>query len=541
MEKKQENLTVREILNMPGFQEMKILAGEKGLDNLVTNVSVMDAPDIYKWMKGGEILLTTAYIMKDDPQELKDLIIHLKEVGTASLSIKLERFIDELPKEIIETANELDFPILTMPQNFAFTDVIKPVLTKIINKQAENLLISERIHESFTQISIQEGGTKEVIDTLSEIINRNVAFWDNFTNELVGNGETENIFEGNDEEKIWDLKKNFSSHKVEISKMVTGYFFIDGDIGEIEEDIYCLTAIEHASTVIKFDIQKKISNYQIENRYREQFVKDIIYNNFKNEKEIKNRGKLYGWEFKDQFIAVVIDIDNYNSKFQHVENEEKKSIMEFNRWEILKKFREKFRKEFNFVIWTAFTSFFVFLIEFEEFNEGFIEKVTKESNALNLEINKERDFTVTVGIGDLESSILEAEKSYIKATKAVELGRSIWGLGKTILYKDLGVFVLLEEIYSTQKARDFIYKYLGEVIKFDEKKDSELLFTLDKIVVCDWNLKKASEELHLHYNTIKYRYQKICDLNRTTNLSGEQKTCINIALKLLKMGQENGL
>ena len=36
--------------------------------------------------------------------------------------------------------------------------------------------------------------------------------------------------------------------------------------------------------------------------------------------------------------------------------------------------------------------------------------------------------------------------------------------------------------------------------------------TLQEIVQCDWNLKKASENLYLHYNSMKYRYSKICSV-----------------------------
>jgi purine catabolism regulator len=82
---------------MEQFEGLKVLAGEGGLNRRVSTVTVMDAPDIYNWMKGGEFLITTAYIMKDNPLELKDLVIKLNENGASALGIK----IDKMPRTLV--------------------------------------------------------------------------------------------------------------------------------------------------------------------------------------------------------------------------------------------------------------------------------------------------------------------------------------------------------------------------------------------------------------------------------------------------------
>lgn len=144
---------------MEQFEGFEVLAGEGGLDRRVSTVTVMDAPDIYNWMKGGEFLITTAYIMKDNPLELKDLVIKLNENGASALGIKIGRFIEKLPQEVKETGDSLNFPIIYIPTNLAFSDVINPVLSKIVNAQAKKLMMSEKIHKSFTQIVIEGKGT----------------------------------------------------------------------------------------------------------------------------------------------------------------------------------------------------------------------------------------------------------------------------------------------------------------------------------------------------------------------------------------------
>src|SRR5699024_4736765 len=152
------------------FEDFKVIAGKGGLERNISTVSVMDAPDIYNWMKGGEFLITTAYIMKGDPLELKDLVIKLDKNGASALGLKLGRFIMELPLEVKETADKLNFPIIYIPVSYAFTDVINPVLASIVNTQAKKLEMSEKIHKFFTQIVIEGKGTTDIVYMLYGIL-----------------------------------------------------------------------------------------------------------------------------------------------------------------------------------------------------------------------------------------------------------------------------------------------------------------------------------------------------------------------------------
>lgn len=100
-------MTVQEMLNIPFFSDMIVAGGQDGLFREVTSVSVMDAPDIYEWMKGGEFLITTAYIFKDSPEGMLPLIRRLNQAGIAAFGVKTDRFLGELPEEIVAEADRL--------------------------------------------------------------------------------------------------------------------------------------------------------------------------------------------------------------------------------------------------------------------------------------------------------------------------------------------------------------------------------------------------------------------------------------------------
>ena len=77
------SLTVRELLTSQEFAETQLIAGAGGLDRPVRGVNVMEALDIARWLRGGELLLSTEYQFRDQPDDFDDLVIALYEAGAA--------------------------------------------------------------------------------------------------------------------------------------------------------------------------------------------------------------------------------------------------------------------------------------------------------------------------------------------------------------------------------------------------------------------------------------------------------------------------
>src|SRR6185369_14459779 len=85
-------LPVREVLATPCLARARVLAGASGLDRMVSRLNVMEVPDILPWVKPHELLLTTGYPLRDDPDSLVSLIAELDDRGLAAVEIKLHRY-----------------------------------------------------------------------------------------------------------------------------------------------------------------------------------------------------------------------------------------------------------------------------------------------------------------------------------------------------------------------------------------------------------------------------------------------------------------
>lgn len=514
-------LTIKKMLAM--FPDFQIIGGANGIDRKISTVSVMDAPDIHEWLKGGEFLITTGYIMRDNPMQIMDLLININQAGAAALGIKLDRFIKKLPENVIQKSDELGIPLIHIPNRYAFTDVINPVLSRIVNNQARLLELSENIHNSFTQMVIKGGDPQQIIDTLSSITGKEIAYIDLEFNKIWSTFPFSDL----NQETINQVLIQYKSYPLIINNNICGYLIININKNS-NLDEYENKALEHAITVLILELQKRILQRQIETRYRDQFILDIIFNNIKSREEVLNRAQIYGWKFTEGIIVLVIDIDNLKAQYL------KKNISpEYIQEKAFKIARNTFHYCCPEAVWTAFTDNIVFLLETAK--EDLDEKkahLKHTCNKIKEKIAEETGFTVTIGIGNFYPCITEAHKSYQDALKAIQIGRNMHKGNIIIFYDELGIYKLLGSVCHTEIAEEIQKKYLDKIIEYDQNNQSELLLTLLYITKNDWNLKAAAREMFIHYNTIKYRFNKICSLLEIDEFDADEKLNIILALKL---------
>lgn len=205
--------------------------------------------------------MTSGYIWKDNPKAFLKMIESINNAGATALFIKLGRFIDNLSPETYELAEKMNFPIIKMPVNELFLGVIEPVLTRIIDYQAIELRHSQEIHNSFIDIVTKGGGINKIIDTLSILCEKDIAFYDAVLDNIFANVILENKEE---------LKKNYRKMYEYHSVSMDGKFL--GSIINLSKEPftqYDIMAVEHASTVLNLVQQKTISNVQIETNTRQ--------------------------------------------------------------------------------------------------------------------------------------------------------------------------------------------------------------------------------------------------------------------------------
>ena len=154
------SITLRRALDLPPLRHARVLAGGADLERPIRHVNVMEVPDILPWVQADELLLTTAYPLRDDRAALGTLVPQLAAKGLAGIAVKPDRYLEKIPPAMLSAADACGFPLLELPPESSFNDIISAVLTVILNEQSLRLQRAAEIHDRFTRIVLMGGGLR---------------------------------------------------------------------------------------------------------------------------------------------------------------------------------------------------------------------------------------------------------------------------------------------------------------------------------------------------------------------------------------------
>lgn len=141
-------LNVRDILELPSGQKMNLLAGSGGLGRPVTSVEIADyefAPGVGGSLDAGDssdaalapgaepdlepagFIITSFLFAKDDPSLILTAVEALIRMGMAGLAYKKVIY-DELPPEVLQLAEDNDFPLLSFDRDVWFENIIFDIM-----------------------------------------------------------------------------------------------------------------------------------------------------------------------------------------------------------------------------------------------------------------------------------------------------------------------------------------------------------------------------------------------------------------------------
>ncbi|MDO5755844.1 MAG: helix-turn-helix domain-containing protein, partial [Tissierellia bacterium] len=121
-------------------------------------------------------------------------------------------------------------------------------------------------------------------------------------------------------------------------------------------------------------------------------------------------------------------------------------------------------------------------------------------------------YTLTVSIGEIEDRVDKVYQSFYNAKENIHIGRALFGDGHILEHEDMIIYKLLWQSHKYGTA-DCVYRRKLEKLKeYDKKKDTEYYGTLEAYIANDFNMKKTSRKLYIHYNTMKQRMNTIKEM-----------------------------
>lgn len=146
-----------------------VLAGSDGLHRRVRWVHSAELVDIATLLREGDLLLSTGIAMPDTGRELQRFAASLAESGVAGLVIELGRRWQSVPTSLVSACEALGLPLISLTHEVRFAAVAQAVGEHIVSTQLAELREAQRIHETFTDLSLQEAGPVAILEAVQRL------------------------------------------------------------------------------------------------------------------------------------------------------------------------------------------------------------------------------------------------------------------------------------------------------------------------------------------------------------------------------------
>lgn len=507
-------MRVCDLLTDPSFSELELLAGSQGKENAIASVTVVDTPDGAQWLTGGEFVITTGYMVGNNPDSQAAFLRILSQKKAAGLGIKKNRHISAISDAVLQLADQLPMPLISIPEHYSFVDIINPVLTKMVNHQYALMAQSSLIHDKFQSLAINDSTVPEILQALSLIVGVPSAFVDTYFREVYYSDKISTLAQSMDQIDPADISEalleNYDTYMVAKQGARFGYIFFPRGELKASPGNCVQAAVEQARIILILRMQTRISNQYAVEKYKGNFIEDILLNNIKKESEIHNRAALYNWDFHNGGVVVTVDINNLKQNFMEKLDSRTNQRLEKLTEEIFALAIQEFQRSFasaNYMKQSDLISFIISVPQAERSNLA--ASLREIFGRIQQKLKQTSPFTITIGVGNYYDNIADVHKSYAESRTSINLGYTLRWFDRILFYRDMGLYRMLTPIAANPETQDFCERFLKPLEDYDRENGRELMDTLQEIVLCGWNLKKASENLFLHYNSMKYRYNKI--------------------------------
>lgn len=526
---------LREILTTPILTGARVVAGVHGLERPVARLNVMEVPDIGPWVKADEFLLTTAYPLRGRPGDLPGLVEDLDRRGLAGLGIKLGRYLDEIPDEMLRVADARDFPIVQLPEGVSFDDIFNEVLTNLLNRQSMLLARSEQIHRAFLQLVLRGHGLPEIVRDLAALLDGPAAIVDPDGKVLAG-ARLDEVADGVPTPHRFLLDDEGSTARLddvegaEVPCVAVGVLAGAREHGHVlgfgsqEQRAVDLIALENAATVAALELTKKLEVQAVEDKYRSDLMHDLL-RTVEDRDDVLRRATGFGWDLDRRVIVVVVRLDRPAEPVVPDEVTRRAPLVGLLRPAVLERDPAAAVVRFSneVVIVTAAFDSANGRADARAFTQRLIERASQSIGD-----------TVSAGLSRPVDDVADIADAHDQAARALTIGRRVQGPGALAHFDDLGAYRILSLVEDHDELRSFADEVLGDLAAGTEDA-ADLRHTLQVLLEAGGNVAEASRQLHFHYNTLRYRIEKLEDMVGPFTSDARIRLDVQLALLVLAM------
>jgi PucR family transcriptional regulator, purine catabolism regulatory protein len=168
------NVTLAEILALPVVRrgDVQVRAGGGLLERGVRWLHASDLLDVAPLLRAGDLVLTTGigFPPGDWPGAYTAYAQALAAAGAAGVIVELgRRWSDSVPSSLVDAFVAHDLPLVVLRHEVRFAAVTQAVGELIVDRQLAELRDAERVHETFTELSLADARPREILEAVQRL------------------------------------------------------------------------------------------------------------------------------------------------------------------------------------------------------------------------------------------------------------------------------------------------------------------------------------------------------------------------------------
>lgn len=513
--------SVDHFLNSGLIPWAKVLSGESTLsEKPIEHVCVTELP-VGDFVRQNELVLSTAVGCDKDDALMLELIAGVCDANACALLLTNPNDCVKLPQACMDYIQEREFPVIQIPWECRFADLLESVLNRIRDDAASEIAFYEEIQKKLLTSYLSNSEMDGAAQILAESFRADCAIFD--VNKQRKGVSHRVLQRGSLSSKA---KEHNDPIHIRTSERLYGYI----DLVDKEHVNHALFSRYLTSALILW-FDKEVVIQTAKQGEKDDFVWQLAKEaaNADKREEIVKKGQLLGFNLLFTYTCVVgrLHLDESASKDETAKwissniNSVKEEILSIS---------NSMKKH---IMLTYQQDLLIVFVEnspviAEQHIHQFIDKIEEKFASVFPRL------LFSWGISEISIEMTDFHECYLHAKLAQELCPNTISRSVRYSYQNTIIFNMLSVLAADEKIKKDSRSIIQPIIEHDLVNQTNLLHTL-KIYLQLKNVSETARTLHLHRQSLLYRVNKIEELTglslKDSNNAFLLEVCVRLYMK----------
>ncbi|MCB6284885.1 PucR family transcriptional regulator [[Clostridium] scindens] len=544
--------SVNDLLLAEELKDAKILGGKEGLDRQIKGVTIIEAPDIVKFINGGEVLLTGLYAFRScSVEEFQKYINELTKKSVSALIMKRGRKVENADIKIellLEFANTHGIPVLEVPFEISFRDIMSRIMERLFNEEVTRLKYFKTTHDNFAALALSPDsgnrGADNILDVLAKLIHNPVAVFNQNLSCLAATEDAARVLTISEDARTFEpgiyssytyLRQEGEEPQCLIQVKMSfreKIYLVVTERNQALDVMDCIAA-ESAITALRFEFSRQYAVTELEKKFQNDIMHNILNGKIHSIGELQKNTTLLGVDINGSYRVIVFGMANESM----TKGDFKAKVKDTNvlSQAIVHYIKDaKIQNDLDKIV-------VIQAVDKEQTQEEYRREIKKIVESVQEDVSMHnKHLKVKAGVGKVVDGIIHLPESFKEANEAFmfvdvagELSEE--GSPQAMLFSDLGIFKLLCQLEDPSMLLEYVPEGLQKLYNYKKPQRDDLIVTLKTYLDRNQNLSKTAQELYVHYKTAAYRIEKITKITGIDFDNANEVLAVRIGLVVYKM------